>query len=123
MKLNEPLRLVEDEVPIFLRHPHGEAVAGEAGIIDEDVHLAEIAEDLFANRGHGLLVGYVHGVGPGGAGRRGIEGLGDFCGIGFRAAHAGDLRAIRREAACDGFADSAACSGDDSDGCTHGCRK
>ena len=64
MKLNAPLRLVSmHEVPVFLAHAHGEAVAGEPGVVDEDIDPLEIGEDALADGDDFLVVGHIDGVG------------------------------------------------------------
>jgi hypothetical protein len=63
-----------------------------------------------------ISVGDIHGVGTGGIGRGGVDGLGGFCGVALGAAYAGYAGAVASETAGDGLADAAARAGDDCDG-------
>ncbi len=59
---------VDDDVPILLAHAHGQAVAGETGVVDQNIDAPEVGEDSFAERGRRLSVGDIDRVGPGGVG-------------------------------------------------------
>ena len=106
---------IDHHIPIFLAHAHGKAVAGEPGVVDKNVHAAEIGDDLFRGRGDRLRIGDIHGVSFRGAGMGGVDFLRDFRGVRLGAAHTGDFCPFVGEADGDGLADSAACPGDDSD--------
>src|SRR5258708_5493260 len=55
----------DDRVPIVRLHAHGQAVAGDGGVVDEDIDLAEFFEDGF-EAGFDLVdVGDVHFYGEG----------------------------------------------------------
>ena len=106
---------LEHDIPIVARHAHGECVAGDAGIVDQNVATAEVGEDLIARLLHGVEVGDIHRVGLGNSWRRSVYGIRRAGGVGFRAADDGDFRAFGGKAFCDGFADAASRSGDDGD--------
>ena len=106
---------IDDHVPILLGHAHGKAIAGEAGVVDQDVDAGEIGEDLLDERLHGGVVGDVHGVGLGQAGVLRVDLIGGALGIRLRAGNHGHARAFAGEAQGDGVADAAAGAGDDGD--------
>ncbi|MFM1944052.1 MAG: hypothetical protein RI897_3034 [Verrucomicrobiota bacterium] len=105
---------IDDRVPVFVAHAHEEAVAGDAGVIDEDIDAAPFLEDGFG----GLLdVGCVGDVG--GDGEAASAGFGDFLGgffgVGGSAGDAGDVGTFGGEFEGDGLADASAGSGYDGD--------
>ena len=56
---------MEDGVPVGALHAHDELVAGDAGVVDQDVDFAELGDDGF-DRGFDLLfVGDVESEGGG----------------------------------------------------------
>ena len=59
-----PVRLVRsDGVPVFELHAQGQSVAGDGGVVHEDVELAEFREKLLEAGFHLRGIGYVHGNG------------------------------------------------------------
>jgi hypothetical protein len=106
---------VEHGVPVFLAHAQEQAVFGDTGVVHEDVHMVEVGQDLLADLGAGRAVGHIDGVSLGGAGMRGVDGVGGALRVGLRAADDGDFRALGGEGFSDGFADAASGSGDDCD--------
>ncbi len=106
---------VDDGVPIRGGHSHGQAVPGDAGVVDENVHPAEIFEDARAQRGDLRRIGDVGGVGEGGVGPDRVEFGGDAGGIGLGAAHDRDAGAAGGELQRDRAADAAPGPRDDGD--------
>ena len=100
-------------VPILVRHRHDEFVAGNAGVIDEDLDRAEFGVDLLARLGDRGGVGDVDLKGLG------LQALGDdvvghlHAGLGLRDAK--DGVAVGSESFRDGLADAATGSGDEGD--------
>ena len=106
---------VEHGVPVLLLHAHEQAVAGDAGVVDEDVHRAEFVADFLGEFLHGGVIGHIHGVGGGGAGKLGVDFLRGLAAARGAAAHHRDLGTLRGKRAGDFLADSTASSGDDGD--------
>ena len=106
---------VEHGVPVLFLHAHEQAVAGDAGVVDEDVHGAHFIGDFFGEFLHGGVVGHVHGIGGGGSGKLGVDFLRGFAAARSTAADHRDLGSLRGERAGDFLTDSAASSGDDGD--------
>ena len=67
----------EDVVPVFALHAHGEDVAGDSGVVDEDVDGTEVGEGGFGAVADGLFAGDVEGEGVC-ASSGGVDGVGDF---------------------------------------------
>ena len=65
----------EDVVPVLALHAEGEDVAGDAGVVDEDVNAAEVDNDRFGTLFDGVFAGDVEREGVGGA-----SGCGDLSG-------------------------------------------
>ena len=100
-------------VPVLVGHRHDELVAGDAGVVDEDLDGAELGVDLLAGLGD-----------RGGVGDVDLEGLGLLAlgedivgdlhaGVGLRDAKHGV--AVGGETFRDGLADAATGSGDEGD--------
>ena len=106
---------LEHGVPIAARHAHREGVAGDAGVVHEDVAAAEVGEDLVAGFLHRIEVGHIDRVGFRRTRGGGVDIGCDFCGVCLRAADDGDFGAFGGEGFCDGFADAAAGARDDGD--------
>jgi hypothetical protein len=53
---------VQHDVPVFRRHAHAEAVAGQAGVIYQDIDAREVGEDLLRERFDCAVVGDIDGV-------------------------------------------------------------
>jgi len=49
----------EDVVPVLAFHAHGEDVAGDSGVVDEDVDSAEVGENCFGAVFDGVFAGDV----------------------------------------------------------------
>ena len=112
-----PVRLVrEDVVPVAGASCAGEAVLGDAGVVDQDVDGAEVGEDGFGAGLDGVFAGDVEGEGFGGA-----AGGGDFGGDGFElveiAGGEGDGGAVGGECEGAGAADALGGSGDEGNSC------
>ena len=101
----------DDVVPIRFAHAEQQAVARDAGVVDEDVDHREFLEQFLGGLGDGGTIGDIDREGLGFAtggddGRgRGAAGIG-----GFGDADNGD--SVLGEAFGDGFADAAARAGD-----------
>ncbi len=67
----------EDVVPVFALHAHGEDVAGDSGVVDEDVDGTEVGEGGFGAVADGFFAGDVEGEGVSGS-AGGVDGVGDF---------------------------------------------
>lgn len=106
---------VEHGVPVFFLHAHEQGVAGDAGVVDEDVHGAEFRGDCFREVLHGGVVGDIDGVGGRAAGEVGVDRVRGGAAASGTAGNDGDLGAFRGKAAGDVLADSTASSGDDGD--------
>lgn len=102
----------DDVVPILLGHRHDEFVAGDAGVVDEDLDGAELGVDLLAGLGDRGGVGDVdlESLGLPALGED-VVGHGD-AGLGFRDAEHGV--SMRGEAFGDGLTDAATGTGDQS---------
>ena len=101
---------VQHRVPVRLAHAHEQAVLGDAGVVDQDVHLAGGRQDLLRGGLHAGGLGDVGGEGPGLAPQR----LGLLHGFGAELElqiHAGNVRAGGSEFQGDGLADAAAGAG------------
>jgi hypothetical protein len=67
----------EDVIPVFALHAHGEDVAGDSGVVDEDVDGSEVCEGGFGAVADGLFAGDVEGESVG-ASSGGVDGVGDL---------------------------------------------
>lgn len=85
-------------VPVSPLHPHDELVAGDAGVIDQDVDFAELADGCFHRRLNLLFVGDVESEGRGLAAYGGdlldqfVQLLLITRGYGYRRARGGELQ-------------------------------
>ena len=104
---------VENGVPIFAFHAHEEAVARDAGVVDEDVNATEVFEDLLSCFLNCVVVSDVESVEAGAVGELGIDCLGRRAAAGFVSANDGDFGSFTSEGMGDGFADAATGSSDD----------
>ena len=97
---------VQHRIPVGLAHAHQQAVPGDAGVVDQDVHLAGGGEDLLRGGCHAGGVGDVGPERPGPAAQ-----CLDFrhrLGAGFRLQiHPGDVGAGGGQLQGDGLADAA----------------
>ncbi len=102
-------------VPVFEFHPQGERVAGDGGVVHQDVQLAEFREDLLEAAFYLRGVGYVHGTASAVPPAASISVTSAL--LVFR--YCGRLRATFAPAAserkCGGAADALRCAGDESD--------
>ena len=106
---------VDDRVPIFFLHAHEERVAGDAGVVDEDVGCADFVGDAGGEILHGLVVGHIDIVGRGGSGKLLVDFLSGFAAARCATTHDGDLGALGGKFAGNFLTDSAACAGDHCD--------
>ena len=112
-RVESPLQIgVEHRRPVLLLHPHQQAVAGHAGIVDEDVDGAEVGNDLFAKFLHRLVIGHVDRIGPGAAGKGQVDLARGLAAARFIAADHRDLRPLGGKCHGDRSADPAATPGD-----------
>ena len=102
---------VQHGVPVFVAHAQQQAVAGDTGVVHQDVRMAEVGEHLLAQLGGGGAVGNVHGVAFGSAGVGGVDGFGHGLRIGLGAADHRHFGTLRGEAFCHGLANSPASAG------------
>ena len=101
-------------VPVFEFHAQGERVAGDGGVVDQDVELAEFREDLLESGFDLRGVGDVHGDGEGFA--AGGFDFGNERGQLFGVARGdGDFRAGRGQRDRGGAANALRGAGDDCD--------
>jgi hypothetical protein len=98
----------EDVVPVLLGHGHDELVPGDAGVVDENLHGAELGDDRLTGLGDGDGVRDVNLVGLG------LETLGDGL-AGSRLGDAEDRVPMGRKPLGDRLADAPAGSGDEGD--------
>ncbi len=59
--------------PVVGLHAHGQAIAGDSGVVDQDIETAEFFEDLLEAAFHLLRIGYIHLYG-----KRRASGCGDI---------------------------------------------
>ena len=114
----------EDVVPVFALHAEGKGVAGDAGVVDEDIDAAEVGDDgagavldgVFAGDiervGAGASAGAAVGIGCAGEGVDFADDLGELVGA---AGGEGDGDAELGETDGAGATDSLGCSGDEGD--------
>jgi hypothetical protein len=93
---------VDDRVPIFDRHAHRQTVARHAGVVDEDVDLAEVFENLRADFLHGGMIGNIDCVRLGRVGALGVYFIGRLFRIRFRSTNRRNPRALTGKADGDG---------------------
>src|SRR5690606_28542336 len=110
----------DDLVELLIAHAHQQVVAGDAGVVDEDVEPAVLGGDLFDRRAEGGAVADIDGRDTRGS-SCGLDGGLEVVERGFGAADEHHVAAIRGETLGDAAADAAAGSGDDGDaGVGHG---
>ena len=122
--LNDALEVdVHDQVPVLLGHLEEQVVAGDAGVVDQDVDPAELVDDALHR---GLRGGGVDDVAAD-ADRAGtvgeVEAARGVGGGGLVEVEDRDRGALAGEALGDAEADASGCSGDDGDAAvepTHG---
>ncbi len=102
---------IEDGVPVGALHAHDELVARDAGIVDEDVDLAEAGDRRFDGGLHLVFVGDVHGEG-GGFAAGGADRGGEFFQLLLIARRYGNAGSLTREVERAGVADALRGSGD-----------
>ena len=105
---------VQDGVPIRVAHAHQQAVARDAGVVDEHVHFAALGENFLGGGADGRGIRNIHRVRPRLAAQR-ADFRRDLLGIFLRARNDDDIRAFIGEFQRDGAADSAARAGDNGD--------
>ena len=105
---------VEDALPVFVAHAQEECVAGDAGVVDENVDFLKFLEDGFGEGLGGFGVGDVAGEGVG-LSTGGAAGFDSGCEAFRRAGHEGQGGAVLGEEFGNGEADSAAGAGDEGD--------
>lgn len=88
---------VEDGVPVFGFHPHDEVIAGDAGVIDEDVDAAEVGDDLFSGFLDGVEVGDIKPVESCGVRVVGVNGFRGGAAAGFVSGDEGELGSLAGE--------------------------
>ncbi len=116
MKLNAPFRFVSTTTSQSSSdHPHAEAVARDACVVDENVDARKVGVDFLNEFRDGFVVGDIDGIRFGRSRMGCVDFVGGLCGVGFGAADDGDFRALTRKAKGDGVADSPARAGDDGD--------
>src|SRR5690606_28390572 len=104
----------DDLVELLIAHAHQQVVAGDAGVVDEDVEPAVLGGDLFDRRAEGGAVADINGRDTRGS-SCGLDGGLEVVERGFGAADEHHVAAIRGETLGDAAADAAAGSGDDGD--------
>ncbi|MOA18582.1 hypothetical protein D3C78_1389090 [compost metagenome] len=97
----------DDVIPVLVAHAHEEAVLGDAGIVDEDIHALQLGFGLFAER---LYLGSVGKVS-----RENLDAVAKFRRQRFKLFNAGAVQAdgcaLAVEKAGDFFADAAGRAG------------
>ena len=88
---------VDDRVPIFHRHAHGQAVARHAGVVDEDIDLAEVFENLGADFLHSAVIGNIDCISLRRVRALCVDFIGSLLRIGFRSTDRGNARAFIRQ--------------------------
>lgn len=104
---------IENGVPVFFLHAHEESVAGDPGVVHEDVHAAEFFLDLFREILHSFVIRNVYCVGRGHAGKLGVDFLRRFAATRSAAAYDCHFGSFRSECAGDFLANAAPSSSDD----------
>src|SRR6201991_1867173 len=101
---------VVHRVPVVVLHAHGQAVARDAGVVDQHVHAAVFLDDALDQRGDagGVVDVELHALAAGVTRQR----LGDRLRAGIAGGGADDAEAARREFLRDGPADAARGAGD-----------
>src|ERR1035441_6224314 len=98
---------VQYGIPVRLAHPHEQTVFGNAGVVDEDIHLAGGGQDLLCRSLHAGRVRDVRGAGPRFASKR-LDLLHRLRAKLQLQIHAGNVRARGSEFQGNGLANTAA---------------
>ena len=92
---------VDHRVPIFDRHAHGESVPRHAGVVHQNVDLAEVFENLRADFLHSGMIRDIDRIIFRRIRTRRIDFIRGPFRVRLRAAHRGDTRAFVRKPQCD----------------------
>jgi len=102
---------IQNLIPIFLGHSHTQSISCNAGIVNQNVHLAERLQNFAAKIGDRFAVGHVDGVSQCGFGFLLIQLIGGFLSVFHCAANDGNSGAFSGEPLGDCLPYSAAGAG------------